>query len=127
MQQSSHPHEKAAAHQSQPCHTQIDTVSASVICDVHSRSLDDGGGLMSAMITSGDRATVIPARNFVMYPHGTLPFTASHAATTIPALSVIDQTPNQAPEPTGIGRFFLFASDFISSDATHCRWLSFFC
>jgi hypothetical protein len=32
--------------------------------------------------------------------------------------------PNQSPEPTGIVAFFLFASDFISSDATHCRWLS---
>ena len=34
--------------------------------------------------------------------------------------------PNQSPEPTGIVAFFLFALDFISSDATHCRWLSFF-
>ena len=35
-------------------------------------------------------------------------------------------TPNQSPEPTGIVALFLFALDFINSDATHCRWLSFF-
>jgi hypothetical protein len=34
--------------------------------------------------------------------------------------------PNKSPEPTGVGAFFLFALDFINSDATHRRWLSFF-
>ena len=73
--------------------------------------------------------------NFVMYPHGTSPWTANHAAKGIPELNIIDQMPNKAVEPTaaapsvlfvvGVIKFFGFGERQSPAAVAHLfRWTS---
>ena len=86
------------------------------------RSSSIGGTRKISVRTIGRPMTTPQTKDRCPAPH--IPHRASNSMKT-PQHPLKTQPPNTSPEPTGIVAFFLFALDFISSDATHCRWLSF--